>query len=121
MKYMIMMFGEAAVMREQRSPEWIQRMFTFMDTLYGDLSQSGELVGAEGLVDGSQAKTVRFQSGLPVVTDGPFSETKESIIGFWIVDVAGEARALEIASRIVNVIEEAVEVRRVGEAPPPQE
>src|SRR5438874_955776 len=118
MKYMIMMFGEAAVMKETRSPEWIDGMFKFMHKLQEDLTASGELVALEGLADGSQAKTVRLQNGIPVATDGPFAEAKESIIGFWIVDVENEARAIEIASRIVQVIDEPVEVRRCGDAPP---
>jgi hypothetical protein len=115
---MIMMFGDAATMRERKSPEWIEGMMKFMHTLYRELSESGELVFLEGLTDGSQAKTVRFQNGLPVATDGPFAEAKESLVGFWVVDVESEARALEIASKIVAVIEEAVEVRRVADAPP---
>ena len=105
-------------MRETRSPEWIENMMKFMHTLYEDLTKSGELVFLEGLTDGSQAKTVRLVNGLPVATDGPFAEAKESLVGFWIVDVESEARALEIASRIVSVIDEPVEVRRVGDAPP---
>lgn len=118
MKYMIMMFGEAATMRETKSPEWIEGMMKFMHRLHEDLTESGELVILEGLTDGSQAKTVRIQNGMPVATDGPFAEAKESVIGFWIVDVESEARAIEIASRIVAVIEEPVEVRRCGDAPP---
>jgi hypothetical protein len=118
MKYMIMMFGEAATMRETKSPEWINGMFAFMQTLHKELTDSGELVFLEGLTDGSQAKTVRIKNGIPVATDGPFAEAKESVIGFWIVDVESEARAIEIASRIVAVIEEPVEVRRCGDAPP---
>jgi hypothetical protein len=83
---------------------------------------SGELVGAEGLADGSQAKTVSFEDGIPVVTDGPYAESRESLIGYWIVDVEDEARALAIASRVVAFIGPAgappVEVRQVMAAPP---
>jgi hypothetical protein len=58
-------------------------MFTFMHTLNDDLTKSGELASAEGLVDASQAKTVRFKDGLPVATDGPFAESKESLAGYF--------------------------------------
>jgi len=51
------------------------------------------------------------------VTDGPFAEAKESLAGYWILDV-GEERVLEIASRIVAFIEGPVEVRQVMDAPP---
>lgn len=122
MKYMIMMFGDAATMMEQQPREWIVEMMAFMHKLNDDLTKSGELVDAQGLTDGGQAKTVRFQNGIPVATDGPFAESKESIIGYWIVDVESEARAIEIASRVVAVIGPAgappVEVRQIMAAPP---
>lgn len=122
MKYMIMMFGSQAAMMENQSTEWITEMIQFMHTLNADLTASGELVGAEGLADGSQAKTVSLENGMPVVTDGPYAESKESLIGYWMVDVEDEARALAIASRVVAFIGPVgappVEVRQVMAAPP---
>src|SRR4030081_581157 len=111
---MIMMFGDQAGLMETRSPEWIREMIQFMHGLNDDLSKAGELVSAEGLADASQAKTVRFLDGAPVPTDGPYAESKEALAGFWIVDVENEARAIEIASRVVAYIECPVEVRQVG-------
>src|SRR5882672_10133602 len=104
MKYMIMMFGGLAETLESRSPEWITSMHEFMMKLDGELKQSGEVVASHGLVDPSQAKTVRFQGGVPVPTDGPFAEIKESLAGYWIVE-ATEDRAIEIASQVVAFIE----------------
>ena len=118
MKYMIMMFGDAAVMMEQKSPEWIRDMVAFMRTLGEDLAASGELAGAEGLVDSTQAKKVHISDGIAVATDGPFAEAKESLIGFWLVDVESEARALEIGKRIVDFTKEPLEVRQVADEPP---
>ncbi len=118
MKYMIMMFGSAASMAEQRSPEWITEMIGFMGDLHQELVDSGELVAAEGLQDGSAARLVTLTDGVPVVTDGPYAEAKESLIGFWIVDVAEEARVLELAGRIVEY-SGVVEVRPLGVAPEP--
>ena len=118
MKYMIMMFGDQATMVETRSTEWIKGMIRFMTDLDQELKDSGELAASEGLADPTQATTVRFEHGAPVPTDGPFAESKESLAGYLIVDVDDEARALEIASRIVAVIEGPVEVRQVMDAPP---
>jgi len=118
MKYMIMTFGEAATMKETKSTDWIREMIAFMHTLDEDLRNSGELVDSQGLTDGSQAKTVRFESGAPVATDGPFAESKESLVGYWIVDVEDEARAIEIATRIVACVEAPIEVRRIADGPP---
>ena len=117
MKYMIMMFGDQATMMEQRTPEWIREMILWMRDFGRELSSAGELVTAEGLVDPTQAKTVVYENGMAVPTDGPFAESKESLAGYWIVDVESEARALELASRVVAFIEGPVEVRQVGVAP----
>jgi hypothetical protein len=118
MKYMIMTFGSAEAGLEAMGKEWMLEMIQFMKKLDEDLRKSGELVSAEGLADGSQAKTVRFENGVPVSTDGPFAEAKESLVGYWIVDVESEARAIEIASRIVAFVKVPIEVRQVMDAPP---
>jgi hypothetical protein len=120
MKYMIMMFGEAATMMETRSPEWIDEMMAFMFQIDKDLRESGELVFQLGLADGSTAKLVTVEGGAPAVTDGSFAPSKESLIGYWVVDVAGEARAIEIASQIAGVTGGPVEVRLSPEPPAPE-
>jgi hypothetical protein len=104
-------------MMETRSKDWVVEMMDFMHTFNDELVKSGELVDARGLADGSQAKLVRLQNGIAVTTDGPFAESKESLIGFWLVDVENEARAIELASRVVKY-SEVVEVRQVMDAPP---
>ena len=119
MKYMIAMFGSASEMGATKTPEWINEMIAFMIDIDVRLRASGEMVYNEGLADGSQAKVVRLENGQPVATDGPFAEAKESIIGFWIVDVASEERALEICGEIVQW-SEVVELRPVPAGPPEQ-
>jgi len=118
MKYMIMMFGSAAGMMESKSKDWVLEMIAFMETLNADLTKAGELVDARGLADGSTAKTITFKDGIPVATDGPFAEAKESVIGFWVVDVESEARALEIAMHVVAFTHGPIEVRQVMDEPP---
>ena len=118
MKYMIMTFGSAEAGVAAMGREWMLEMVQFMRKLDDDLRKSGELVSAEGLADGSQAKTVRFENGISVATDGPFAESKESLVGYWIVDVEDEDRAIAIASRIVDFVKVPIEVRRVMDGPP---
>ena len=118
MKYMIMTFGSADTMMKTKSTEWIKGMIEFMTTIDVDLRRSGELVDDQGLVDPHEAKTVVFRDSAPVATDGPFVAADESLAGWWVVDVADEARAIEIASRIVAYIEAPIEVRRIADAPP---
>ena len=118
MKYLIAMFGDQATMVETKSTEWIKSMIRFMEDLDRELAESGEKVDSIGLVDPTMAKTVRFQNGAPVSTDGPFAESKESLAGYYLVDVEDEARALEIASKIVAFVEEPIEVRQLAAGPP---
>src|SRR5829696_4778657 len=113
MKYMILTFGDEATMRAERSPEWIREMLAFMNELNADLRSSGEMIGGEGLVDPTQATPVRHQDGAAVSTDGPFAEAKESLAGFWMLDVESDERAVEIAKRIVD---QKVKRRRRGGA-----
>src|SRR5260370_12341346 len=91
---MIMTFGSAEEGLATMGKEWMVEMIRFMGKLDDDLKKSGELVSAEGLADGSQAKTVRFQNGIPVPTDGPYAESKESPLAYWILHVANEAPPL---------------------------
>ena len=85
--------------------------------LDSELKEGGEVVASHGLVDPSQAKTVRFQGGVPVPTDGPFAEVKESLAGYWIVDVS-EERVIGIASQVVAFIEHPIEIRQIMDRPP---
>jgi hypothetical protein len=114
MKYMLMMFGSAGEMMDVQQPEWIREMIGFMMKLDDELRENGEMVFNAGLADGSAAKLVHADG---LVTDGPFAEAKESLIGFWILDVASEARITEIAASIAKY-SRVVEVRPVAEQPP---
>ena len=119
MKYIVMMFGDQDSMLEMHSMEWIQDMLRFMGQVKADLTASGELVTADGLADASQAKTVRIgANGLAAATDGPFAESKESLAGYWIVDVVDEARAIEFAASVVDFTKGPIEVRQIMAGPP---
>ncbi len=50
-------------------------------------------------------------------TDGPYAESKESLAGYWIVDVESQARVLELAAKVVTFIECPIELRQIGDAP----
>jgi hypothetical protein len=112
MKYMIMMFGGLGTAIQDRSPEWVAGMHELIMKVDGELREAGELVASVKLMDPSQATTVRSTGGAPVPTDGPFAEVKESLAGYWIVEV-DEARAVEITSRVVGYTQFPMEVRRI--------
>jgi hypothetical protein len=117
MKYMIMMFGGTGMSLEHRSPEWIKNMHESIMKMDGALRESGEVVDSQKLIDPSRATTIQFQNGVPLPTDGPFAEAKESLAGYWIVEVT-EERAIEIASQVVALTEYPMEVRRIMDQPP---
>jgi hypothetical protein len=112
MKYMIMMFSGVGAAIADRSPEWIAGFHQRMMQLDTELRESGELVESRKLADPAQATTVRLADGVPVPTDGPFAEIKESLAGYWVLDV-DEQRAREIAARVVAHTGYPMEVRPV--------
>lgn len=130
MKFMLMMHvpanAPAGAGIASWKPEEVQNMIRFMKDLNADLSARGELAGAEGLDYPPRPRIVRAQTnGGTLVTDGPFDETKELLVGYWIIEVANEARAIEIAARASacpgpggRPINQAIEVRQVMPGPP---
>jgi hypothetical protein len=107
-------------------PEDIKAHINFMMRFNKELTEAGELVGAEGLALPEEARIVRAStSGKPEVTDGPFAESKEFLAGYWIVDCDTKERAYEIAARASAApgkggvpMNMPIEVRQVMSAPP---
>ena len=96
--------GVAETPMEEWQPEEIEAHLDYYRRLNRELLASGELVGQEILTGPDLAKVVTFDGVTkPVVIDGPFQEFKEWIAGYQIIDVASEARALEIAARVSAV------------------
>jgi hypothetical protein len=103
MKYMLLMnHGEVpgVAPRSEWAPEEIQAHGAEMMAIHQELVERGELVGTAALTGPGAAKIVTHDGvGAPVVTDGPFPESKEFLAGYWLVDVESEERAVEIAAR----------------------
>ncbi|MFF1904967.1 YciI family protein [Kitasatospora sp. NPDC058218] len=130
MKYMLLMqFSEKTVdfpKIEEWKPEEIEAHIRFMRETNGKLAEAGELVDAQGLAMPETARIVRSHSGgAPVVTEGPFPETKEWVAGWWIVDCDTAERAVEIAADVSAApgpggrpLNMPIEVRQVMSAPP---
>jgi hypothetical protein len=103
MKYMLLMSTapvKGVPPMHEWTPEEMRASGAHMMEIHKELSERGELVGGEALAGAESAKFVTSDGvGAPIVTDGPFPETKELLAGFWMVDVESEARAIEIAAR----------------------
>ncbi|MFJ3666335.1 YciI family protein [Streptomyces sp. NPDC090106] len=112
MKYLVMVQGSQADYEamqgkpSESSPvAWteqdVQAMFTFMGALNNDLAESGELIDAQGLAEPATTRHVTLgDDGKAVITDGPYSETKELLAGYWVLDCASLERVTEIAERV---------------------
>jgi hypothetical protein len=103
MRYILMMNaprGTGDYQVASWAPKELEAHIAFMHRLNEELTETGELVGAEGLAPPGEAKLVRAaKNGGPPVTDGVFPETKEFLAGYWMVDVDSAARAYEIAAK----------------------
>jgi hypothetical protein len=110
------------------TPEDIKAHIDFQHVLNDELTKSGELVDAQGLAGPDQAKfVVSDGAGAPVITDGPYPESKELLAGYRMVDVESVERVLEIAARASAApgpngvpIQQPIEVREVLSAPDPE-
>ena len=111
-------------------PEDIRAHVDFQIALNAELAERGELVDAQGLAGPEQAKFViapNGTGGAPVVTDGPYPETKELLAGYRIVDVESVERAVDIATQLSAApgpegapIRATIEFRQVMSAPDPE-
>jgi hypothetical protein len=79
------------------------------------LQRAGVLLELNGLFPPSAGARVSYKGGKATVVDGPFTEAKESIGGYWIIQVKSKEEAIEWASRVPFLGEETVEVRQIHE------
>jgi hypothetical protein len=98
MKYLLLIYQNPTA-REALSESEQRALMEEADKIVGELVESGEFVGGEGLADPSTGRSVRVRHGVAAITDGPFAEAKEQIVGYCIVDCESMDRAVEIATR----------------------
>jgi len=96
-----------------------EEMLTKMGNFNEQLVKAGVMLAGEGLQPSSKGARVRFNGKTRSVIDGPFSETKELIAGFWILQVKSKEEAIEWIRRSPNPFPEGeseIEIRQVFEA-----
>lgn len=83
-------------------------------TKYNDsLKKAGILLTLDGLTPPAKASRVKFADGKPKVVDGPFTEAKEMVGGYWMIQVKSKAEAIEWAKRAPMLDGDTIEVREV--------
>ena len=115
MRFMVIIKADASFEAGEMPSE---RLLTEMGKYNEDLVRAGVLLAGEGLHPSSKGARVRFSGSKRTVVDGPFSETKELVAGFWLIQVTSKEEAIEWAKRIPNPegVDAEVEIRQVFEA-----
>jgi len=95
-----------------------ENLLTEMGKYNEELVKAGVILAGEGLHPSSKGARVRFSGALRTVVDGPFSETKELVAGFWLWQVKSMEEAIEWVKRCPNPMNDdsEIEIRRVFEA-----
>ncbi|CAN5397162.1 YciI family protein [soil metagenome] len=99
------------------TPEQMQEIFSAVDSFNGELKAEGSWVFAGGLHPVEASMVVDNTGAEAIVTDGPFSESKEYLGGFWIIEAADLDAALEWAKRGSKACAGKVEVRPFQDEP----
>ena len=112
MRYMLLLtYDEAAQAATPPDPAMFEEMGRFNTAMV----DAGVMLAGEGLTPTAQGAAVTFDGDEPTVSDGPFTESKEVVGGFWILQVDSLAEALSWARRAPFRHGERLEVRRVSE------
>jgi hypothetical protein len=130
MRFMLMMHaprGTGDYQINSWSPEDLKAHIGHMHELNVGLKKNGEFIDAQGLTPPGDAKLVRAGKNSIPDTDGPFAESKEFLVGYWIIDVDSAERAYEIAAKASAApgpggtpMSIPIEVRQVMSGPPDQ-
>ncbi len=110
MKYLCLVYGDEQQLKSVPDSECLGWGQT--------LRKSGRYVAAEALQPVRTAKTVRVRGGKPIITDGPFTESKEFLAGFYLIDAKDLDEAIEVAAQIPPARIGSVEVRPIRELQP---
>jgi hypothetical protein len=111
MRYMMIMKPNVTEENYAPDPEAVSRMMAYNQ----ELTKAGVLLGLDGLHPTSEGARVSFSGGRPTVSDGPFTEAKELIGGYWLIQARSREEAVQWASRCPAADGDVIEVRRVYE------
>jgi hypothetical protein len=111
MMLMIPLGYETAPPDIQLDPERVRAMMRYNEAL----KDAGVLITLDGLHPPSTGARVSFATGKPIVTDGPFTEAKEVLGGYWMIDVASREEAIAWAAKCPASNNEIIEIRQVQE------
>ncbi|HEV8423862.1 MAG TPA: YciI family protein [Actinomycetes bacterium] len=112
-KYVVLIYSNPAAWRALPAEEQ-DRVIKLHNDLIDELTETGEFLNIYRLADAANTRTLTRPNELPVVTDGPFGESKEVLASLWEIDVDRVERAIEIAEPLTQ--HSTVEVRPLMDA-----
>ena len=118
MKYMLLIASDPSTWTDD--PAENAKTHAAYGVFTQSILESGEFVAGDALEGTDTATTVRVRDGKTTTVDGPFTETKEVLGGYYVVDVKDLDRALELAAQIPHAAIGAVEVRPVADMSEPR-
>jgi len=107
-KYMLLIYGDMSAADDSPPPDGAYPDWVVATQ---SLQEDGVLLGGDGLQPVDSATTVRNRGGERIVSDGPFAETKEQLLGYYLVEVPDSETAAEYAGRMPTIGWGSVEVR----------
>jgi hypothetical protein len=112
MRYMFLLYGDESRWAEV-TPEELQEVMQAYEAFSREVTEAGAFVSGEPLEASSASTTVRVRDGEPVISDGPFAETREQLGGFYVLECRDLDEAVRWATKIPAVTEGAIEIRPV--------
>ena len=113
MKFMVIVKASAA---SEAGIMPSEKLFTDMGNFNEELVKAGVMLAGEGLMPSAKGARIRFNGNQRTVIDGPFTETKELVAGFWLVEVGSKEEAIEWFKRCPNPHEDGeseIEIRQI--------
>ncbi len=116
MKYVCLVYGQESDLNAMSKSE-LAKLDADLLAYDRSLADAGHLIVAQALQSVKKSKTLRRRKGKTLLTDGPFAETKEQLLGFVMVEAGSLEQALEIAAAIPLAELGTIEVRAVYDVP----
>lgn len=113
MKYILLLYGNEQVW-ENATKEQAERMYAEFAAYGKALRDAGAMLGGAELKPVSTATSVKFTKGKTRTVDGPFAETKETLGGYYLIQVDNLEQAIEWAEKVPTMMDGTVEIRPLG-------
>lgn len=114
MKYLCLVYYDENIINNMTSDEW-KSLNAECEACGQSLAVTGKMVGGNALHPSTTATSLRVRNGKPLITDGPFAETKEQLAGFYLLDARDLNEAIQLASKIPPARIGTIEIRPVRE------